>query len=90
MGGSKLGGEARVSCMGHFTRRLGRLRPQGRVRGWEIRSMADFWEDIVEMGLLYELVRLFALPRGGVLSQRSVWQPSVCLRRMEAKRNLWS
>ena len=31
---------ASVSCIGHLTRRFGKVSPQGRVIGWEIRSIA--------------------------------------------------
>lgn len=41
-GGSKSGPCARVSCMGHLTRQLGRVRPHGRVNGWAMMSMALF------------------------------------------------
>ena len=39
-GGSKNGAWARVSCIGHLTRRFGSVRPHGRVKGRESRSMA--------------------------------------------------
>lgn len=40
MGGSKLGGEAHVSCMGHLTSRFGNVKPHGKVSGAPIRSIA--------------------------------------------------
>ncbi len=46
MGGSKRGGTARVSCMGHLTRRFGRVSPQGKVIGWAINSIAVGLEEL--------------------------------------------
>ena len=45
IGGSKKGAIASVSCIGHLTRRFGKVNPQGRVIGWPIRSIAVGWEE---------------------------------------------
>lgn len=36
--------------MGHLTRRLGSVRPQGRVSGWEIREIRGLVGDILQKG----------------------------------------